>query len=136
MIEKVKEMIKRHEGFRTQVYLDSLGKPTAGYGHHLYVGSYFPQEVADIFFERDFNNAMIDLERLCVIDASIATRAVLVDMIFNMGFAGVSAFKNMLRALRDKDFDTAAKALLDSVYAKQVGKRAIELANILRTQTV
>ena len=31
--ETVKERIKKHEGYRNTVYLDSLGKATIGYGH-------------------------------------------------------------------------------------------------------
>ena len=31
----VKDRIKKHEGFRNTVYLDSLGKATIGYGHLL-----------------------------------------------------------------------------------------------------
>lgn len=33
MRESLLESVKRHEGFRDQVYLDTLGKRTVGYGH-------------------------------------------------------------------------------------------------------
>ena len=32
-MEKVKNSIKKHEGFRNKVYKDTLGKRTIGYGH-------------------------------------------------------------------------------------------------------
>ena len=31
--ESLKEKIKIHEGFRSMIYLDSLGKKTIGFGH-------------------------------------------------------------------------------------------------------
>ena len=45
-MEKLIEQIKKHEGFRNYVYLDSLGYPTCGYGHHLYVGSPITETIA------------------------------------------------------------------------------------------
>ena len=32
-MDKIKESIKHHEGYRNKVYLDTLGKRTVGYGH-------------------------------------------------------------------------------------------------------
>ena len=32
-MDKIKESIKHHEGFRSKVYLDTLNKRTVGYGH-------------------------------------------------------------------------------------------------------
>ena len=45
-----------------------------------------------------------------------------------MGFAGVSKFKMMIKALKEKDFTEAAKQMLDSRWAKQTPSRANQLS--------
>ena len=56
-----------------------------------------------------------------------------IDLGFNMGVPTLSTFRNMLECLKQKDWDGAAKNLLDSKYAKQVGRRAIYNAHLLET---
>ena len=57
------------------------------------------------------------------------------NMAFNMGVGGVAGFKKMLAALQAQEWDTAARELLDSKYATQVGERATRLAQQLITDT-
>lgn len=56
-------------------------------------------------------------------DLSLNRRAVLVDMAYNMGFAGCCKFKNMVAAIGAGDFKAAAYHMGDSDYCKQVGDR-------------
>jgi lysozyme len=42
-------------------------------------------------------------------------------------------FKKTLALLREGDFESAADELLDSRYAEQVGRRALEIADMIRT---
>ena len=58
---------------------------------------------------------------------------VVIDLGFNMGIPTLSTFKNMLECLKSEDWDGAAKNLLDSRYAQQVGRRAIYNAHLLET---
>lgn len=51
---------------------------------------------------------------------------VLIDLIFNMGLAGVKKFPKMLKALREGDWEEAGEQLKDSLYYKQVGQRAVD----------
>jgi lysozyme len=57
---------------------------------------------------------------------------VLVEMIFNMGVKGLMSFRRMLAALGRADYQEAAREMLNSRWAEQVGARAVELANIMR----
>lgn len=41
------DLVKRSEGFRAQVYEDSAGYPTIGYGHKLLPGESFPDGVTE-----------------------------------------------------------------------------------------
>jgi lysozyme len=49
-------------------------------------------------------------------------------MNFNLGITKLLEFKDMITALEKKDYTSAAKAVLDSVWAKQVHQRATDVA--------
>ncbi len=133
---KLKEMIKRHEGFRRYAYKDSLGILTIGYGFNL-----------DHWFAYGINPE--EAEALLLAKITIARReasqipgwhncneprqAALIDMVYCMGLRRTLGFKKMSAALVRKDFEEAATQILDSRFAKQTGDRAKELARIMRT---
>lgn len=60
-------------------------------------------------------------------------RAVLTDMAFQMGGAGLDAFQHMLAAMRAGQWQDAADHMLDSAYAKQTPSRAKTNAQTLLT---
>jgi lysozyme len=57
----------------------------------------------------------------------------LVNVCFNMGRSRLKKFRKMFAAIKAGDWDLAGKELLDSKYAKQVGRRAVELSIQLST---
>ena len=59
-------------------------------------------------------------------------REVLIEMAYQMGVTGLLKFKNMIQALNDRDYDRASREMIDSRWAKQTPKRAIELMKKLR----
>jgi lysozyme len=59
-------------------------------------------------------------------------KAVILDMAYNMGYAGIMTFKKMWIALEQKDYKEASKEMLDSKWAKQVPHRAIKLSEIMK----
>ena len=129
-----KKMLQRHEGFRDHIYLDSLGNPTCSWGHHLVEGSKVPLGAAEAFFEQDYLNAVADyagLIRQFDLGLNMTRRAVLINMIFNMGLPKVLGFKNMLKALQDEDYIQASSEMLASRWRDQVGGRAYELAKMM-----
>ena len=131
----IRTEIKKHEGYSATVYVDSVGVPTVGYGHALLQGSKIPHMVAELLFDQDFDIAVKDYEILTLrwsINLDPVRRGVLVNMLFNMGMSRVSRFQKMLTALQAGDYDKAADEMLDSRWATQVGKRADELAKIMR----
>jgi lysozyme len=60
----------------------------------------------------------------------------LANMCFNIGFYGLMGFRKMWLALSRHDYTEAARQMLDSRWARQVGYRADELAQIMRTGEV
>ncbi|MBR1604629.1 MAG: glycoside hydrolase family protein [Alphaproteobacteria bacterium] len=57
----------------------------------------------------------------------------LLDMAFNLGIKGLLKFRRMLKAMREEDWEKAAFECLNSMYAKQTGKRAKRIANTIKT---
>jgi lysozyme len=136
---KIKEIIKKHEGFRDQVYVDTLGYRTIGYGHKVLDtdpfkdGEVYPQEMLEKVFDEDFAKAKEGADRLLHhLDPPEDAVNVVISMVFQLGEAGVSKFKNMFVALENEDYVEAASQMLDSRWHMQTPARCQELANIMR----
>ena len=134
-MELLREQIKRHEGYRDKVYLDTEGNPTVGYGHHLYPGSRVSREIAELLLDMDLTDTAAEFLKIHPDKTkrlNVARKRVICDMIFNMGLARVLAFKKMWEAIQAGDWEGAAREMLDSKWAKQVKGRAQELAETMR----
>jgi len=129
-----KAMIQRHEGFRNHVYKDSIGVLTVGYGHALHEGSTMPRSLLEDLFEYDYAIAEHGYNQLGL-ELDDVRRAALIDLIFNVGLAGVKRFKKMLLAIAQGDYETAADEIEQSHYYYQVGNRAKEITHMVRTGT-
>ena len=134
--DKAREMIKKHEGYRSAIYLDSVGVPTGGWGHAFLTGSTLPLEIWKQIFEIDFEQHRYDadvfINQHCLFDIGEARRVALIDLCFNLGLAKLNKFRATIKALREKDYDLAATNLLNSLWATQVGGRASDIALIIR----
>ena len=132
-MRSVVELIQRHEGLRLKPYKCTAGKLTIGFGRNLEdVG--ITVEEATQMLQHDIAECIRQLETIdgfSVLDE--VRRAVLIDMTFNLGFAGILAFKNMWRAVENRDYDKAAAEMLDSKWARQVGQRALRLSTMMQT---
>ncbi len=127
------ELVKKHEGVRLKLYRDSTGHNTIGYGRNLDIKGINLFE-AGVLLANDVNEVQARLERLSwFLCLDPARQAVMVDMAYNIGFAGLLEFTLMIQALMDKDWNGAATAMLDSKWAIQVGTRASEDAEIIRS---
>ena len=135
-MDRLLQSVKKHEGYRNKVYLDTLGKRTVGVGH-LCVEDFweddkeYDEEFLMNILKDDLKNAIEGAERLlknCLILDSLA-KEIIIEMVFQLGETGVSKFKNMLKALEDgPDYQTAAIEMLDSKWAKQTPNRAASMS--------
>ena len=131
--EKLIKLLITHEGLRLKPYRDTRGKLTIGVGRNLDdVG--ITEDEALYLLKNDIKRVLDFLkERLPYWNGLTETRKMaLVDMCFNLGPGGFLSFKKMLRALERGDYEQAAKEMLDSRWARQVGRRAEELAEMMR----
>ncbi|WP_208855193.1 glycoside hydrolase family protein [Marinobacter algicola] len=129
----LRTQLERHEGLRLKPYLDTVGKLTVGYGRNLEdVG--ISRDEADFMLDNDIDQVERQLNTVDEYQGLDPIRqAVLANMAFNLGFRGLMGFKNMWAAIANQDWQSAAREMLSSKWAKQVGDRAVELAFIMRT---
>ena len=139
-MKELEDRIKKHEGYRDVIYLDSEGYPTCGWGHHLRVGSKIPKEVSEILFKQDMVQTKKDFERLrtifgdeVILSLNKIRKGVIIEMIFNLGFPTLLKFKRMWACIKNKDWDGASNEMLLSKWHQQVGKRARVLADLMKT---
>lgn len=130
----VKAQLIRHEGCRLKPYKDTVGKLTIGIGRNLDDNG-ISQDESDLMFENDVKRAIKDCQTLFHnFDLfSDNRKAVVVNMMFNMGYHKLSEFKLTIAAIESGNFQTASDEMLDSLWAKQVGSRAKELSELMRT---
>ena len=126
--------IKEHEGLRLKPYRDTIGKLTIGYGRNLEdIG--LSLEEAEALLRNDLSRCEAELREVLgeTYEAlSPVRKAVLLDMIYNLGKSRFLGFKRMIAALKAGDFSRAAEEMLDSRWAAQVGRRAQFLAEKMR----
>lgn len=126
-------MIRRHEGLRLKPYRCTAGRLTIGYGRNLDdVG--ISREEAEVMLQNDVRRSWQDLQAALpeVSAMTPARQAALTNMMFNLGRTRFSRFRKMLEALRLGDYEWAAREMLASTWAKQVGERAQELAGMMK----
>ena len=131
-MKKLEADLMEEEGFNAHVYLDTVGCQTIGYGRNLRdVG--ITREEALYLLRNEVALALSALfSRLpWAKDLTEARQRVLVDMIYNMGIAGLCKFTTFLACLRRSEYEDAAKAMLDSKWATQVHGRATRLAKMV-----
>lgn len=128
MSDRLIQQLKRHEGFRSQPYRDSVGVLTIGYGYNLQEGMTHEEAHSLLVFRMMRSRAELYRAFPHAEMMQEVRQDVLVNMVYNLGIKRFMGFKKMLAAILGKDYRTAALEMLDSKWAKQVGNRADELA--------
>ena len=135
-MSKLVEMIKRHEGVKSKVYLCSAGYETIGVGRNISESGLglsgdeieyllandiarVKDELSDAYF---WFNAMNE-----------ARQDAMVDICFNLGLTRLRGFVKALEAMSREQFDIAADEFMDSRWASQVGNRAVRVTEMIRT---
>lgn len=135
--ETLQDMLIRHEGLKLKPYTDTVGKLTIGVGRNL--------DDAGITYGEAMKMLDNDIARCmneCVhafpwfSDLNDERKAVLLNMCFNMGITKLLKFKKFLEAMSQDNYNVAAIEMMESLWAKQVGRRALELANLMRGEDV
>ena len=127
------QRVKRHEGFRSEPYVDTLGHITIGYGHKVQSVSepeaggqllhdlWIARSGALQLFSPDIWPALNDIRK-----------DVLTEMVFQLGKNGVSKFVKMKWALDKGDYQEAANQMILSRWYEQTTHRCTTLAGMMR----
>lgn len=126
------DWIKQCEGYSAKPYTDTHGKLTIGWGRNLSANGISESE-AEMLLDNDIKAAVAELAKFdWYIKQPVGVQNALVNMCFNLGITKLLLFKGMISALEDKDYEAAATECLHSNWARQVGDRAIEVANMIK----
>jgi lysozyme len=144
-LDRLEDRLEEHEGLRLTVYDDATGKPivkgsvvqghpTIGIGRNL-AGKGITKIEARDMLSRDIEECWVAvlLEFPWAKHMNDARFSVLVELVFQMGLAGVKKFVTTLKLMEDGAYAAAAEQMLRSLWAKQTPKRATRLAEIMRT---
>jgi len=134
LLERIKEQLVRHEGLRLKPYRCTAGKLTIGYGRNL-EDCGISQSEANVLLDNDIQNCekqLLDEIPEIYNGLDEIRKSVLLNMCFNLGIGGLLEFNNTLAFIAAGDWERAANGMLASKWAKQVGRRAIELSELMR----
>ena len=140
-MSKLTEMLRRHEGVESHAYLCSQNFMTIGVGRNVDAGDDggarglgLSDDEVDYLLENDIGRVIqeLDGEYSWFSELNEARSDAMVDISFNLGQTRLRGFKKALEAMGSGDWEEASRQFLDSRWAKQVGSRATELAEIIR----
>jgi lysozyme len=149
------EQVRLHEGIREYAYEDTEGNPTIGIGFNLadkdnkkilasmgynvkeviagkirltepVIRSLYERSIAKA--TKDANNWLPNLS-----EQPESVQKAVIDMSFNLGATKLAGFAKTREALINKNYQEASKQMMDSKWAKQVGKRANTLSEMVRS---
>lgn len=138
-METLEHRIMRHESFTAKPIIDVAPNYEIGYGHDLtpaellqYADGITQQEAYDLLIKdvqerKDQANKHFPW----ILGLDDVRASVIYEMCYQMGVDGVNGFPKMIAAIRDKDYNTACKEMLNSAWHSQTPDRCEELANLM-----
>ena len=141
-MDRLLESVKKHEGYRNKVYLDTLGKRTVGVGHlcvedwwddNVEYEEKFLMDILQKDLQESIRGATELMEDHNCKDIDEKAKELLIEMVFQLGKTGVSKFRNMWKCLSELNYVGASFEMLDSKWAKQTPNRAKAMADQMKS---
>ena len=143
-LDYLQAQLALEEGSRLAAYLDTEGILTVGIGHNCRArpvagvnkpGARITRELEAELFAADIEDVLRELDNRWPwwTEMDDVRQNVLANMCFNMGGTTLSGFRNTLRAMEAGDYLDASERMLQSKWARQVGKRAVRLSAMMAT---
>ena len=141
-IEQLRIELEDDEGIKYEIYNDHLGYPTFGVGHlvresdpehGMPVGTPIDEARVAEAFEQDVETVLEDCCRLYsdFDELPEEVQRIVANMMFNLGYPRLSAFRGMKAGVDARDWDKAADEMVDSRWYNQVPNRAERLVNTM-----
>lgn len=148
LMNRIKAQLVRHEGLRLKPYRCTAGKLTIGIGRNL-DDCGISQTEAYVLLENDIQNCekqLLDEIPEIYNGLDEVRKSVLLNMCISipqsrfaplrepcyLGIGGLLEFNNTPAFIAAGDWERAANGMMASKWAKQVGRRAIELSEMMR----
>ena len=129
------EDIKKEEGYRSSVYLDTLQKPTIGYGF-LIDTLELQEDICQLILMRKLEKLIksIKFNFKWFDDMPDKVQDVIINMCYQLGVSGVSKFKKTIQFMKNQQWDRASVEMLDSKWGReQTPQRAKRLSEIVKS---
>jgi lysozyme len=129
------KLIKLNEGCKLEVYTCPAGKPTFGFGTNLevldadinnaieYVNNVNCKEslAIGLLMRRVFDcDVALNIQKWFTDDLTDFQQAIILDLAYNIGVAGVLKFEKMIAAIKQHNYGIACTEMLDSKYHYQM----------------
>lgn len=130
---RLRASLELHEGISLKPYTDTTGHLSIGIGINLDDGITIQE--AYMLLDSRISTAQKELDRYRPgwQRHNDVRQNVLIEMQFNLGAPRLGMFRKMWATLDKQDYNAAAREMLDSKWAGQVGERAVKLAVMMRT---
>ena len=133
-MQKLLDMLKRHEGVESHVYRCSAGFETIGAGRNISKsGLGLSDDEVDYLLENDIVRVIKELssEYPWFKDLDDVRKDAIIDIRFNLGATRLRGFRRALAAMDAADYKTASLEFLDSKWSRDVKGRSTELAYMI-----
>jgi lysozyme len=134
-MDKLIEMLKRHEGVKSHIYRCSAGFWTLGVGRNVDPngGIGLSDDEVDYLLQNDIERVIKELsaEYRWFNSLDDVRKDAMIDISFNLGATRLRGFRRALAAMEVADYTTAAKEFLDSEWSRDVKGRATELCYMI-----
>lgn len=131
------ETLKRHEGVRSHAYKCSENMITVGCGRNLDEngGIGLSDDEIEYLLSNDIKRCDEELAAAYewYEDLTQSRRDAMINLCFNLGLTRLRGFVKALEAMSRGQYDVAADEFMDSRWASQVGDRAVEVTELIRT---
>ena len=143
VLHHAETILIQEEGFSVIPYYDTEGYPTIGYGQKLSNIRYYPLSdlrVTEEVAREQMNLVISSIYKTMDNNMHYKTewrnlnndrKAVIVSMIYQMGYVGVMKFEKMWAAIKHNKFKSAYVEMIDSLWFKQTPGRAERMGDIM-----
>ena len=135
-MDRLIEQLKRHEGVSAYCYKDINNLEHIGVGRNISkTGMGLSMEEIEYLLSNDILRCIKELSAEYQWFGSLdeVRQEAIINIFFNLGATRFRGFKKAIAAMEAADYKLAATEFLDSRWSKQVGSRALELTDIIRT---
>ena len=131
------DTLKRHEGVKAFAYQCTADKTTIGVGRCIDEdgGIGLSDDEIEYLLLNDIERCDEELENAYdwYRDLKKPRRDAMINLCFNLGLTRLRSFVNALEAMAHGQYDVAANEFMDSRWSQQVGNRAVEVTEMIRT---